>query len=382
MWNIKRKAVWVSAAVLVVAGVTSMAGFGKSASTDQQVPATAEAKAEDIQQVVRAAGVVQPQKRVDVGAQVSGQVRTLFVKLGQEVKVGDRLVSLDADLAASDVIQGEAALEQQRSAVHVRTLELAAAQTELDRQSKLNEVGMTPRQDFDRAKQAVERIQADLEGVRASERRLKADLDRRRLSLRYTDIRSPINGQVVNLPIQEGQTVLSLQMAPLLMTLADLSKVTVKAKVPEADISAVRVGNRATFTAMGVQKAYQGQVSSVQPMPEKVGGALYYVVSIDVDNEDRALLSEMTVSVQIVVSEAKGVLAVPVAALGAKTLEGTYELDVLGADGKITQKQVRVGVTNGAKVQVLDGIQAGDRVVIERTALGKKGGKGQSGSGA
>lgn len=86
MWNIKRKAVWVSAAVLVVAGVTSMAGFGKSASTDQQVPATAEAKAEDIQQVVRAAGVVQPQKRVDVGAQVSGQVRTLFVKLGQEVK--------------------------------------------------------------------------------------------------------------------------------------------------------------------------------------------------------------------------------------------------------------------------------------------------------
>lgn len=379
MLNFKRKAVWVSAAVMIVAAATSMAGFGKSSNGDLQMPATAVATTEDIQQVVRAAGVVQPQKKVDVGAQVSGQVRTLFVKLGQEVKVGDRLVSLDADLAASDVVQGEAALEQQRAAVHVRSLELSAAQTELDRQTKLNEVGMTPRQDFDRAKQAVERIQADLEGVRASERRIKADLDRRRLSLRYTEIRSPINGQVVNLPIQEGQTVLSMQFAPLLMTLADLSKVTVKAKVPEADISAVRVGNRAKFTAMGVQKSYEGQVSSVQPMPEKVGGALYYVVSIDVDNEDRALLSEMTVSVQIEVSEAKGVLAVPVAALGAKTIDGMYELDVVEEHGKIAQKQVRVGVTNGAKVQVLDGIKAGDKVVIERTAA-KKLGKGKPGS--
>ncbi len=354
-----------------------MAGFGKNSNAEQAAPATAVASAEDIQQVVRAAGVVQPLKKVDVGAQVSGQVRTLFVKLGQEVKVGDRLVSLDADLAASDVVQGEAALEQQRAAVRVRTLELEAAQTEFGRQTKLNEVGMTPRQDFDRAKQAVERIQADIEGVRASERRLKADLERRRLALRYTEIRSPIDGQVVNLPIQEGQTVLSMQMAPLLMTLANLSKVTVKARVPEADISAVRVGNHATFTAMGVQKAYQGQVSSVQPMPEKVGGALYYVVSIDVDNEDRALLSEMTVSVQIEVSEAKGVLAVPVAALGSKTLDGKYEMDVLEPGGKVAQKLVRVGVTNGAKVQVLDGINVGDRVVIERSAVkkGKAGGE-------
>lgn len=319
----------------------------------------------DVTQTVQAAGVLQAKTRVDVGAQVSGQIQTLHVQLGQQVRKGELLVSLDPELARSDVAQAEASVAQAGAALDSRRVDAEAARKEVARQHRLLAGQATATTEAEKAETELAKIEADLRGQAANLARLQADLDKKKVSLSYTRITAPMDGTVVNLPVQVGQTVISVQVTPIILTLADLDTITVRTKVPEADIQAIKVGQPARFSTLsGEGKRYQGKVRVIQPVPERAGNAVFYNVLFDVDNRDRALFSDMTVQVDIETGSVKQVPAMPIVALGERGKDGRFTVQVLDAANKQTPRQVKVGLQDGARVQVLDGLKVGEKVLL------------------
>jgi macrolide-specific efflux system membrane fusion protein len=319
----------------------------------------------DVTQTVQAAGVLQAKTRVDVGAQVSGQIQTLHVELGQRVKKGELLVSLDPDLARSDVAQAEASVAQASAALDRLRIDLDSARRELKRQQRLLAGQATAANEAEKAETDLAKLEADIRGQAATLARLQAELDKKKVSLSYTRITAPMDGTVVSLPVQVGQTVISVQITPVILTLADLDTITVRTKVPEADVQAIKVGQTARFSTLsGEGKRYEGKVRVIQPVPERAGNAVFYNVLFEVDNRDRALFSDMTVQVDIETGSAKQVLAMPIVALGERGKDGRFTVTVLDGAGKQGPRQVKVGLQDGARVQVLDGLKAGEKVLL------------------
>jgi macrolide-specific efflux system membrane fusion protein len=329
------------------------------------LPPTGEAKLADVVQTVQAAGVLQPKVKVDVGAQVSGQVRKIHVQLGQQVRKGDVLVSLDPELASNDVAQAEAALAQQAALIESRQADLRLAKAERARQVRLLAGEATAATEAERAEVDLAKLEADLRGQGANLKRLQAELDKRRLSLGYTTITAPTDGVVVNLPVQEGQTVIAVQVTPVMVTLANMDEITVRTRVPEADIALIKVGQRARFvTLAGEAQRYEGKVRVIQPVPERAGNAVFYNVLFEVDNRARKLLPDMTVQVSVDTGEAKNALTIPTVALGDRSDDGRFSVQVLDAAGKPQPRQLRTGLQDGAKVQVIEGLKAGEKVLL------------------
>ncbi|MDM4765562.1 efflux RND transporter periplasmic adaptor subunit [Pelomonas sp. SE-A7] len=354
---------------LIIAGLL-LAGLGfwawKRKPVEPPPPPTGAVAVADVIQVVQAAGVLQAQTKVDVGAQVSGQVRKIHVQLGQNVKKGDLLVSIDPELARNDVAQAEALLKQQEAQLESNKIGLAMARREAERQHRLLAGNASTPIEVEQADNSVVRMEADLRGQAASLTRLQADLEKKKLSLGYTSITAPMDGMVVNLPVQEGQTVIAIQTTPVMLTLAQLDQMTVRTRVPEADIQLVQLGQTARFTTLaGEAKRYEGKVRVVQPIPERVGNAVFYNVLFEVDNQARKLFSDMTVQVEIVTGSVSKVPTLPIAALGERDAEGRYTVHVVDAAGKNPQpRKVKVGLQDGSKVQVLDGLKLGEKLLL------------------
>jgi macrolide-specific efflux system membrane fusion protein len=174
-----------------------------------------------------------------------------------------------------------------------------------------------------------------------------------------------MDGTVVSLAVQEGQTLIAVQVTPLLLTLADLDTITVRTRVPEADIHAIKVGQPARFTTLSGDSArYDGKVLVIQPVPERAGNAVFYNVLFEVDNRQRRLYSDMTVQVEIETGQARQVATIPVVTLGERGKDGRYTVQVVDGAGKPAPRLVRVGLQDGARVQVVDGLKAGEKVLL------------------
>ncbi|MFG6413421.1 efflux RND transporter periplasmic adaptor subunit [Roseateles sp. DC23W] len=354
---------------LIVVAVIAVAGIAWWATRKPVLPPpppSGVVALADITQTVQAAGVLQAKTKVDVGAQVSGQIQTLHVQLGQQVKKGELLVSLDPELARSDVAQAEAALAQARAQLDSSKVDAEASRREVARQRRLLAGQATATTEAERAETDLAKIEAALRGQAATVARFEADLETRKLRLSYTRITAPMDGTVVNLPVQAGQTVIAIQVTPVMLTLADLDTITVRARVPEADIQSIKLDQTARFSTLsGEGKRYEGKLRVIQPVPERAGNAVFYNVLFDVDNRDRALYSDMTVQVDIETGTVKQVPTMPIVALGERdNKDGRFTVQVLDAANKQTPRQVKVGLQDGARVQVIDGVKVGEKVLL------------------
>jgi macrolide-specific efflux system membrane fusion protein len=328
-------------------------------------PPTGEVKRIDIVQTVQAAGTLQARTRVDVGAQVGGQVKAIPVVLGQAVKKGDLLVLLDPEPAQSDVARAEASLAQQHAQLESRRIDLQAARRELERQRRLLSAEATAPAEAEKAENEVAKLEADVRGQTANLAQLQAQLDRSKLNLAYTRITSPMDGVVVNIPVQVGQTVIAVQITPVMVTVADLDTITVRTKVPEADVQSLSPGQKAGFaTLSGDGRRYEGQLRVIQPIPERAGNAVFYNALFEVANRDRKLFADMTVQVDIETGEARQAPAIPLVALGERGKDGSFAVEVVGKDGRNATRQVRTGLHDTAHVQVLSGLEVGERVLL------------------
>jgi membrane fusion protein, macrolide-specific efflux system len=326
-------------------------------------PPTAAVVLKDLVQEVKASGTLEPLTRVDISAQVSGQVKALHVQLGDAVKKGQLLVSLDPEIARTEVSQAQATLEQQRAAMQSREIDLATSQRELARQKRLFAGDAIAGQDLERAETELKKLQIDLKGQAATVSRLQADLAQKQVRLGYSNISSPMEGTVVEVSAQVGQTLIAAQSPPLLMRLAKLDTMTVRTKVPEADIGLIKPGQLARFRTLGAQaKQIEGRVRAIQPVPERSGNAAFFVVLFEVPNPDRLLYPDMTVQARIEITSAKQVPSIPVSALGERNDKDQYRVTVV-QDSQSTARTVTIGIRDTVNVQITGGLKVGEQVV-------------------
>jgi len=321
-----------------------------------------------IEDAVLASGVLQPIRKVEVGAQVSGQLKTLKVALGERVRVGQLLAEIDPALALTDLRIQRAELDALRAQQRGASAKLARAEREFARQERLRRDEVSSDKEWQSAVEARDSALADEAMFKARIAQARYKIERQRTELTYTRISAPIDGEVLKIDTKQGQTVISAQQAPKILTLGDLSRMEVWAQVSEADIVRIRPGLRAYFSLLGSpEKRHYGIVREIQPSPEKINNAMFYNVLFDVENPDRSLRIEMTAQVAVVLSQVSNSLQVPLSALGKQADDGRYPVRVLPGTGPGTgiaqQRMITVGVMSRTHAQVLSGLQEGERII-------------------
>lgn len=332
----------------------------------------------DLQDTVLAAGTVKPSKLVSVGAQVSGQVKRLRVALGDRVKQGQAIAEIDS------MTQQNALRAAQADIANIRA-QLAAAQATarqnelafLRRQSMFRQDAGS-REDYEQAEAAMNSSRANVAALAAQIDKSLIAVDTARLNLNYTRIVAPMDGVVVAVVTQQGQTVNANQAAPTIIKLARMDSVTVKTQISEADVTRVKAGQRVFFTILGEpDRRYDTTLRAIEPAPDSVlqdetaasgaaganGSAIYYNGLLDMPNADGKLRIAMTAQVNIVLAEARQAILIPAAALGPREDDGSYGVRVLNEDGIPEPRRIRIGLATGARAQVLEGLAAGERVV-------------------
>lgn len=365
-----------SLAVVVVLVVLGLLGL---AAPKPAQYLSARVERSDLENTVLATGTLQAFQQVDVGAQVSGQLKSLKVKLGDKVTKGQWLAQIDPVLAQNSLRQAEADEQNLQAQKRSTAAQLKQAELAFARQRQMLPDDATSRQDFESAQAALDTQRATLAGLDAQIRKAGVAIESARANVGYTRIVAPIDGEVVAIVTQEGQTVIAQQQAPVILKLADLDTITVKAQVSEADVIRISAGQTAYFTILGdPDKRYYGKLRAIEPAPQNfldtqssLGGAstrnntaVFYNALFDVPNADHRLRISMTAQVNVLLGTAKQALSVPVAALGKKIAADRYEVRVLGNDGKAMTRQIVTGLNNNVRVEVREGLTADERVVI------------------
>ncbi|QIM52360.1 efflux RND transporter periplasmic adaptor subunit [Hydrogenophaga crocea] len=305
----------LSALALIGGGAYAWFRWGPGAKTESTY-ITATIQRGDIEDQVAATGSLQPRDYVDVGAQVSGQLRKLHVEVGSEVKEGDLLAEIDAETSQARVDASRAQLRSQGAQLAERELALAKAERDLQRQKNLMAEEATTTETLQNAETTLRTARAQINALKAQMEQVKASMRVEEANLKYTKIYAPMSGTVVSITARQGQTLNTNQQAPTLLRVADLSVMTVQTQVSEADVSKLRTGMPVYFTTLGSQgRRWYGELKKIEPTPTVTNNVVLYNALFEVPNTNRNLMTQMTAQVFFVVAEAKDVLMVPMSAL-------------------------------------------------------------------
>lgn len=326
----------------------------------------------DLEQAVLATGKLDALRKVDVGAQVSGQLKTLSVNIGDKVKKDQLLGVIDPEQAENQIKEVEATLMELRAQRRQAVAEMQLAKVTLSRQQQLARTQAISRQDLDTAATELEVKQAQIGTLDAQIQRNQATLSTAKTNLDYTRIIAPMAGEVTQITTLQGQTVIAAQQAPNILTLADLSTMLVKAQVSEADVIHLKPGLKAWFTVLGDPLSrYEGTLKDVLPTPEKVNDAIFYYARFEVPNPKGILRLEMTAQVHIQLSGVRNILTIPLSALGDATGDNRYNVRLL-RNGEVHDREVTIGARNDTSVEVVKGLDEGDEVIVGEKQPGDK----------
>ena len=374
----RRWKLWLSIIVLcLIAILGASALFGKKPEPDYM---TALVSRGDLEDAVLATGTLEAKDQVDVGAQVSGQLKKLYVELGDKVSKGQLLAEIDPVLQQNDLRNAQAALEDVIAQKRSKQAQLIQSQQQLTRQRQMMATNATSREELQSAQATYDTAKADLASLEARIRQSRVQVETAQANLGYTRISAPMDGTVVAVITQEGQTVVSAQAAPTILKLAALDTMTIKAQISEADVVRVKPGQRVYFTILGApERRFYATLRGIEPAPDSIKTsttttattsttAVYYNGLFDVPNPNNILRISMTAQVSIVLAEAKNTLLIPASALGEKGKDGSYTVRVPDADGKLQPRQVKIGLNNNVNAQVLSGLKQDEKVVIGQAA--------------
>ena len=412
--------------IIVALGALAYTFLKPEETTPNYLTATVEVG--DIENNVMASGKVKALNTVDVGAQVSGEVKRLYVEVGDEVKQGDLIAQIDQVTQKNSLSNEQASLEQSEAALQSaqaeslskqaslksayadlasRQSELKQAQSDFARLQDLVAIDAISQQEYDTqatsvetakaavanaraaidtAKAAIATTEANINSQQAALRKSRTNVSTAEEDLSYTTIRAPISGTVVSITTEQGTTVNANQTAPTLVTLADLSTVRINAQISEADVINVSAGMPAYFNIIGnPDKQYDATLTAIEPAPEQISStsstdaAIYYVGYVEVPNPDRLFRIDMTAQIYIIVNEAKNTLLVPSTVIQekrtkekGKSTTGKF-VRVLRDDGTVEERTVEVGIDNRVNAQILSGLKEGEEVIISEES-GKKSG--------
>ena len=339
----------------------------------------------NVEDTITATGSLQPKEFVDVGTQVSGQLKTLLVDIGAVVEKGQLLAEIDPSVYQAKVDGDRAQLLNQQAQLADKQAQLALADLQLARQQNLTRDDATTADALQSAEATRKSALAQVNSVKAQIQQTGSTLRGDEANLGYTKIYAPIAGTVVSQAAKQGQTLNANQQAPIVMRIADLSTMTVQAQVSEADVPKLHVGMDVYFTTLGGDNhRFYGKLRQIPPTPTVVNNVVLYDALFDVANPNQALMTQMTAQVFFVASSARDAVLVPLPALRPVVAEGSKRggrgasgsdprkqfasgralVSVVDADGKATEREVKVGVMNRVSAQIVSGLEPGEKVVI------------------
>jgi HlyD family secretion protein len=393
----KRIIIWSSIAAGVLALVVTGVLIASSSGTKIDPSKLAKVEKGDLAKSVVATGKIEPITKVEIKSKASGIVKKLYVDYGDKVKKGQTLAELDKEEIQARVAQARAQLEASSASLNGTHADLERAKVDAEgpdvpllkrayvRAQGMAKEGVVSASALDDAqknyemslnKQNVSKAQLQVLQAKIGQAQGQVAQDRANLKqleeqLGYTTIESPIDGIILSRDVEIGDAVSSILVlgssATLVMTLGDTSEVYVKGKVDESDIGKVYLGQPARIKVESFKdKTFTGKVTKISPMGVEKDNVTTFEVRVSINNPEGVLKAMMTANAEIILEEHKGVLQIPEGSIiYDKDKKASVEVpDPKAKEGK-RKLAVNIGISNGAKTELLQGLKEGDQVVLQ-----------------
>ena len=343
----------------------------------------------NVEKTVVASGSVESVNEVDVGAQASGEITKLYVKLGQEIKKGEMIADIDSTTQINTLNTKKAALVSYQAQLKAKKTAYDVALSSYNRLSKLYTQKATSLDSLNTAKSTLDNAKAEMEAIEANIKQAEIEVNTAETNVGYTKITAPMDGTVISVPVSEGQTVNANQTTPTIVTIADLSKMKIKPEISEGDITKVKAGQEVSFTILSdSQTVYHSVIDSIDPAnttttdssstssstssssSSSTTSAIYYYANVLIDNPNRTLRIGMTTENNIKIANAKDVLLVSNMAI--QKLDGKSFVNVLNDKNQPEQREVETGVQNDFQTEIKSGLNEGEKVIVSQVANGEQ----------
>lgn len=338
----------------------------------------------NISQTIESVGKVYAKDQVDVGAQVSGQITKLYVDVGDKVKQGDLIAQIDKDKQQNDLDITKAQLESARANLESKKVALDIATKQYLREQKLYANKATSLESLETLKNNYFSLKANVAELNASVVGLEITLKNAQKDLDYTTITAPMDGVIINVAVDEGQTVNANQNTPTIVRIANLDEMEIRMEIAEADVNKIKIGTEVDFAVLSdPDKIYNAKISSIDPADTEVSdsssssnsssssssssSAIYYYAKFFVPNKDNFLRIGMSIQNEIVVASAKNVIAVPTYAI--KNDKKGYFVEVL-EDKEAVKKYVKLGLKDSLSTQILEGLSENEELILSSSTDG------------
>ena len=366
--------------IIIILIVAALAGAGyfyffkPKAPSDLRFMTTHVTKGNIVSRVL-ATGTLEGYKQVSVGAQVSGQLQKLYVDAGDEVKQGQLLAQIDSRTQQNALKDAQSQLNTYKAQLVAKQATLKRATLEFNRQQNMLKSDASAKADFEAAEASLAQAKADVNVVEQQIKQAEIKVDTAKINVGYTKIEAPIDGTVIAIVTDEGQTVVSNQTATTILKLATMDTMTVKAEISEADVIKIKPGMEVEFTILGDPKrVFKSTLKKIAPAPQSASSsnntttsststAIYYNAEFDVPNDDRVLRVSMTAECSIILAQKKDVLIVPIIAVKTDHRTGKSYAMVLRKGGP-QRVDVELGLRDQTNVEVISGLTERDVLTV------------------
>ena len=372
---------WV-AALAILAGL-GWYGYQKMQPKNEATFITEEVKRGKIAQTVSATGEISATNLVDVGAQVSGQIKKMHVKIGDVVKEGDLIAEIDNVTQVNEVNTRKAQLQTYQAQLESAQVALKIAQRKYSRYKSLASADAVSKEEFEATEDSLATNRAKIKELQSSIRQTQIAINTAEKDLGYTRITAPSAGTVVSLVVEQGQTINSSQTSPTVVQIADLTSMTNKMQIAEGDATKVKAGQTVNFTILSEPDTpISAKLDSIDPglttmsqgsyskSTDTTSNAIYYYARATVPNPEGKLAIGMTTQNTVEIASADNVLMVPTVAI--KTKDGKKFVRVLGANNQAVDREIQTGLKDSMNTEVKSGLNEGEKVVMSEMGAAEK----------
>ena len=386
--KLKNPKVWIPVSAIIVIVIAALT-YWLATSEDDITYMTEKARVGNISQVVEATGEVAAVNLVNVGAQVSGQIKKLYVVLGQEVKQGDMIAEIDSQTQENTLNTDRAKLANYKAQLEARKILLNIAKKQYDRELVLIKTNSTSQQNLENARDTYATARANVNEMESLIKQTQITINTDETNLGYTKIRAPLNGTIVSVPVEEGQTVNANQTTPTIVQIANLGDMEIDIQISEGDITKVKPGMPVDYTILSEPNTiFHAKLDSIDPglttltdgsysksstsssSSSTSTAAVYYYGRSYVKNDEGKLRIGMMTQNTILVSSAENVLVVPTIALTNRNDQ--YFVRILTDKNKFKKRDVEIGISDGVYTEITSGLAEGDQVITSEVGKNEK----------
>lgn len=368
---------------LFIAGGLGWAGYAYFQPKNEISYITEMVKRGQISQTVSATGEISATNLVNVGAQVSGQIKKMHVKIGDEVQTGDLIAEIDDVTQVNEVNTKKAQLETYRAQLESTQVALKIAQRKYERYKTLVDAGAVSKEEFENTEDTLATNRAKIKELQSSIKQTQIAINTEEKNLGYTRIVAPSSGTVVALVVEQGQTINSSQTSPTIVQIADLTSMTNKMQIAEGDATKVKKGQTVHFTILSEpDNSIPAKLDSIDPglttmsqgsyskSTDTTSSAIYYYARAIVPNPDQKLAIGMTTQNTIEIASANNVITVPTVAI--KMQNGKKTVRILNAQGQPENREVQTGLKDDMNTEIKSGLKEGEQVIISEMGADEK----------